>query len=72
MWAVTNKTRFNVARAFARDAQGAGVWIVAVRATFSIASDGPDAQVAVASEQQDVRLAPQIFRSRGAPACATT
>lgn len=65
MWAVTNKTRFNVARAFARDAQGAEVWIVVVRATFSIASDGPDAQVAVASEQHDVCLSPQYFGEPG-------
>ena len=65
MWAVTNKTRFTVARTFARDAQGAEIWVVAVRATFSIESEGPDAQVMVAPEQHDVCLSPQYFGEPG-------
>jgi len=65
MWAVTNNTRFKVAPAFARDAQGAEIWIVAVRATFSIASDGPEARVTVADEQHDVCLSPQHFGEPG-------
>src|SRR5262245_29877421 len=36
MWSVINKSRFKAGRAFARDVQGAELWIVAVRATFTI------------------------------------
>lgn len=55
MWAVTNRTRFAVGRAFARDPGGAEFWLVAVRATFTVASDG---RVAVADEQEPVALVP--------------
>ena len=58
MWAVSNQTRFKADRTFARDADGAEVWIVAVRATFTIKSSG---EVEPAEEQQDVRLAPEYF-----------
>lgn len=51
MWAVNNRTRFKAARAFARDASGAELWLVAVRATFTV---GPDGSVAVADAQEDV------------------
>lgn len=62
MWAVTNETRFKVDRVFARDAEGAEVWIVAVRGTFSFT---PDGQVDVAPDQQDVCLAPEYFGEAG-------
>jgi hypothetical protein len=62
MWAITNQTKFKAERTFARDADGAEIWIVAVRATFSISLDG---QVAVAEEQDDVCLAPKYFGEPG-------
>jgi hypothetical protein len=62
MWAIDNQTRFKTGRAFARDAEGAEVWIVAVRATFTFDAHG---RVAVAKDQQEVCLAPEFF---GAPA----
>src|SRR3989442_9056579 len=62
MWAVTNETRFKVERTFARDADGAEIWIVAVRGTFSLT---PDGQVTVAPDQQDVCLAPKYFGEAG-------
>ncbi len=58
MWAVTNETPFKAERAFARDADGAELWVVAVRATFTFDADG---RVAVADEQDDVCLAP-VYR----------
>lgn len=58
MWAVDNQTPFKADRAFARDAEGAEVWIVAVRATFEIQ---PDGTLKTADEQQDVCLAPKHF-----------
>lgn len=58
MWAVSNQTPFKADRAFARDQEGAEVWIVAVRATFDIQSDG---SVSVSENQQDVCLAPKYF-----------
>ena len=45
MWSVINKSRFKAGRAFARDMQGAELWIVAVRATFTIEADGPNAEL---------------------------
>lgn len=62
MWAVSNHTRFKAERTFARDADGAEVWVVAVRATFSISSDG---QVTLAEEQEDICLAPKYFGEPG-------
>ena len=58
MWAVTNRTRFKADRCFARDADGAEVWVVAVRGTFSIS---PDGQVTVTEEQEEISLAPKYF-----------
>lgn len=58
MWAVSNQTRFKADRCFARDADGAEIWIVAVKATFLIGLDGA---VTAADEQEDVCLAPQYF-----------
>ncbi len=61
MWAITNQTRFKAERAFARDAGGAEIWIVAVRATFAIGAEGA---VKLADEQADVCLSP---KHRGEP-----
>ncbi len=58
MWAVNNQTRFKADRAFARDSEGAEVWIVAVRATFQIDKHGT---VKVAEVQDDVCLAPKYL-----------
>jgi len=55
MWAVSNETRFKAERTFARDQDGAEVWLVAVRATFDIRESG---ELMLAHEQQDVCLAP--------------
>jgi hypothetical protein len=62
MWAVDNQTPFKADRAFARDAEGAEVWLVAVRATFDIQ---PDGSLKPAKEQQDVCLAPKHFGEPG-------
>jgi hypothetical protein len=62
MWALSNRTKFKAARTFARDARGAEVWVLAVRATFSISSDG---QITLAEEQEDVCLAPKYFGEPG-------
>lgn len=63
MWAINNQTGFAAGRAFARDADGAEIWIVAVRATFSFDAQG---RVAVADEQQEVCLVPTYFGAPGA------
>src|SRR5262245_39121141 len=65
MWAVSNKTRFKAERAFARDERGAEIWIVAVRATFSIDGDGPRAQVSLSDDQREVVIAPKYFGEPG-------
>jgi hypothetical protein len=65
MWSVNNRSRFKAERAFARDAQGAELWIVAVRATFTIETDGPNAELRPADEQSDVVLAPEYFGKAG-------
>jgi hypothetical protein len=58
MWAVENKTPFKADRAFARDRDGAEVWLVAVRGTFTIGSGG---EVKPAEEQLEVCIAPKHF-----------
>jgi hypothetical protein len=65
MWAVNNRTKFKAERAFARDEQGAEIWVVAVRATFSIDGDGPQAHVRVSDDQEDVVIAPKYFGEPG-------
>jgi len=62
MWALTNRTRFKAERTSARNGEGAEIWIVAVRATFTIT---PDGLLAVTEEQQDVCPAPQYFGEAG-------
>src|SRR5262245_22160594 len=65
MWSINNKSRFKAARAFTRDAQGAEFWIVAVRATFTIEADGPNAELRPADEQTEVVVAPEYFGKAG-------
>lgn len=58
MWAISNRTDFKADRAFVRDSEGAEIWLVAVRATFSFDTHG---RVTVAKDQQGVCLAPEYF-----------
>src|SRR5688572_23403033 len=50
MWALDNRTPFAAERGWARDREGAEVWIVVVKATFLVERDGglrvPASQVA--------------------------
>lgn len=62
MWAVNNQTRFKADRAFARDQDGAEIWIVAVRGTFDLQADS---SVTVSEVQEDVCLAPKYFGEPG-------
>ena len=65
MWTVTNNTPFAAERSWVRDRDGGEIWLVAVKATFSL---GPDGQVAVAKEQAPVCQSP-LFR--GDPAASS-
>jgi hypothetical protein len=51
MWQIDNETNFSADRAFARDFNGAEVWIVAVRGTFTI---NKDETLEIAEEQTKV------------------
>jgi hypothetical protein len=62
VWTLVNHTRFAAERAFIRDPQGGEVWLVAVKATFTI---GPDGSTAVADEQVPVCSAPEYFGEPG-------
>jgi hypothetical protein len=62
MWALTNQTRFKAERTFARDQEGAEIWIIAVRGTFAISEAG---SVALAEDQQDVCRVPKYFGEPG-------
>jgi hypothetical protein len=62
MWALTNKTRFVAERTFARDRDGAEVFIVAVKATFIIGDDGT---TRVAGEQEPIAHAPVHYGEPG-------
>ena len=55
MWALDNRTPFAAERTWARDRDGAEIWVVAVRATFALGDQG---EVVLAEEQQKVCLAP--------------
>lgn len=61
MWTITNNTPFAAERCWVRDRNGAEVWLVAVKGTFLIASDG---STQLADQQEKVCLAPA---HRGAP-----
>jgi hypothetical protein len=56
MWALVNRTPFAADRAFVRDRDGAEVWLVAVKGTFTFNRDG---SVEVAEDQAEVCLAPE-------------
>ncbi|GBC62135.1 DUF2169 domain-containing protein [Desulfonema ishimotonii] len=62
MWMLTNNTPFSAERIWNRDKNGAEVWLVAVKGTFSIRQDG---SVELAEEQEEVHIAPGF---RGDPA----
>jgi hypothetical protein len=62
MWALENTTPYAAERTWIRDRHGAEVWLVAVKATFTVAGNGG---LRVADEQVPVFLVPQY---RGEPA----
>ena len=62
MWALSNRTPFAADRNWTRDKRGMHWWIVAVRATFHLASDG---RVTLADEQPPPVLAPEYFAEPG-------
>ncbi len=57
MWAIDNNTPFATDRCWVRDRDGAEVWLVAVKGSFTI---GPQGSLKVADEQEPVCLAPQF------------
>jgi hypothetical protein len=61
MWGLSNETPFAADRAWVRDEEGAEVWIVAVKGTFTIQ---PDGTTTPARNQEPVLLAPEY---RGEP-----
>ncbi|SFU99429.1 DUF2169 family type VI secretion system accessory protein [Pseudoduganella namucuonensis] len=63
MWEVDNETPFAAERGWARDRDGAEVWLVAVKATFDIHADG---STSVAAEQPPVLRAPEYLGEPGA------
>jgi len=58
MWSLLNSTPFAADRNWTRDKDGVHWWIVAVRATFDLASDG---HLTLADEQVAPVLARQPF-----------
>ncbi|HEY3159665.1 MAG TPA: DUF2169 domain-containing protein [Vicinamibacterales bacterium] len=56
MWQVDNRTPFAAERAWVRDRNGAEVWLVAVKCTFDIRSDG---STVVSKDQPPVLRAPE-------------
>ncbi|MEA3546613.1 MAG: DUF2169 domain-containing protein [Thermodesulfobacteriota bacterium] len=62
MWVLENHTPFAAERSWVRDKNGAEVWLVAVRGTFSIF---PDGTVEIAEKQGDVCMAPEYCGEPG-------
>lgn len=62
MWALDNRTPYGAERNWTRDKYGVHWWIVAVRATYDVASDG---KLSLADEQPPPRLAPEYFGDPG-------
>jgi hypothetical protein len=60
MWSLINQTPFAAERAWTRDRTGAEVWLVAVKGSFLVRTDGSPE---LASKQESVRLSP-IFRGK--------
>ena len=65
MWTIDNATPFCAERAWVRDKNGAEVWLVAVKGTFTIMPDGTTVPAQV---QEPVVLAPEF---RGEPRCSS-
>jgi hypothetical protein len=63
MWALDNATPYATERNWTRDKDGVHWWIVAVRATFTVA---PDGKLALADEQLPPVLAPEHHGEPGA------
>lgn len=63
MWEVRNLTPYAAERQFLRDVDGAEVWIVAVRAAFTLRSDGT---TRVSEEPSEVRRSPAYTGKPGA------
>jgi len=57
MWTVSNNTPYKAAGSWGRDKDGVHEWIVAVKATYGIRSDG---NVVIAEEQGEPLLAPEF------------
>lgn len=58
MWQLDNRTPFAAERTWVRDRNGAEIWLVAVKCTFDIKSDG---STEVAKEQPPVTMAPEYM-----------
>ncbi|MFT3925146.1 MAG: DUF2169 domain-containing protein [Myxococcales bacterium] len=58
MWELVNRTPYAVERSWTIDKNGAHVWLVAVKATFSIQENG---KLELADEQAPVVLAPEFW-----------
>src|SRR5215471_6879085 len=61
MWAINNETGFAAERNWVRDRNGAEVWIVSVKGTYTIAEDG---SLKLAEKQEPVTFGPKY---RGEP-----
>lgn len=57
MWTITNHTPFAAERSWVRDKNGAEVWLVAIKGTFSIE---PDGSTQLSEEQEEVNIAPKF------------
>src|SRR3977135_2405519 len=62
MWQVDNRTPFAAERGWVRDRNGAEVWLVAVKCTFDIRSDG---STQVSEEQPQVLRVPEYTGEPG-------
>jgi hypothetical protein len=58
MWALENNTPFPAERAWVRDRKGAEIWVVAVKATFSI---NPDGSAFLSEKQEEICRVP-VYR----------
>ncbi|MDM0112268.1 DUF2169 domain-containing protein [Variovorax sp. J22R133] len=63
MWAINNRTAYQAGNSWTRDKDGVHVWLVAVKASFDILSDG---RVQLADEQLPALLAPEYHGEPGA------